>query len=182
MIGAGILQVRFGLRPLDRLAQSIGEVRSGRTERMQGSFPAEIRPLVSDLNGLLDSSSASVVRSRVIAGNLAHGLRTPLAILIDEADCLRRAGNVEAADTILHEARQMQRQIDFHLARARSAAALPLPGQSAPLLATLETLAPAFTRLHQERGIAFRLESKADIAPACDVMTTSNLSSSSSES
>jgi signal transduction histidine kinase len=168
MIGAGILQVRYGLKPLDRLARSIADVRSGRSERMQGRFPAEIRPLVSDLNGLLDSSSESVTRSRVIAGNLAHGLRTPLAILIDEADGLRKAGNVDAADTILHEARRMQRQIDFHLARARNAAAQPLPVQAAPLLAALETLASAFTRLHQPRGVAFGLEPGEDLSVACD--------------
>lgn len=168
MIGGGILQVRFGLKPLDRLAQAIADIRSGRSERMQGKFPAEIRPLVSDLNGLLDSSAASVSRSRVMAGNLAHGLRTPLAILIDEADCLRRSGNPAAADTIMQEAQRMKRQIDFHLARARTAAAQPLPGQIASLQATLEPLIRAFTRLHQQRRIEFRIVPGENLKIACD--------------
>lgn len=168
MIGAGVLQVRYGLLPLDRLARAIADVRSGRSERMRGTFPDEIRPLVSDLNHLLDASAETVARSRVIAGNLAHGLRTPLAILIDEADHLRKTGNAAAAETILHEAERMQRQIDYHLARARNAAAQPLPGQVASLTATLQTLATAFTRLHQDRGITFTIETGEDLNLACD--------------
>jgi signal transduction histidine kinase len=135
---------------------------------MHGTFPSEITPLVADLNGLIDSSSASVSRSRLIAGNLAHGLRTPLAILIDEADCLRKSGNAAAADTILHEAQRMQRQIDFHLARARNAAAQPLPGRVASVPATLERLSGAFNRLHQQRQIAYLLEPGLDLNVACD--------------
>lgn len=168
MIVAGILQIRFGLRPLDRLARAVADVRAGRSERMEDAFPSEIRPLVSDLNGLIDASTASVSRSRLIAGNLAHGLRTPLAILVDEADCLRKAGNVEAADTILHEARRMQRQIDFHLARARNAAAQPLPGQVASVPGTLGKLVIAFSRLHQQRQITYELEPGGELDVACD--------------
>lgn len=168
MVAAGVLHIRFGLRPLDRLARAVGDVRAGRSERMDDAFPSEIRPLVSDLNGLIDASAASVTQSRLIAGNLAHGLRTPLAILIDEADCLRKAGNAAAADTILHEARRMQRQIDFHLARARNAAAQPLPGQVASVRGTLEKLVEAFSRLYQQRGIGYRLEPGEELDVACD--------------
>lgn len=168
MIAAGTMQIRFGLRPLGRLAKAIGDVRSGRTDRMYGDFPAEIAPLVTDLNGLIDSSSASVSRSRLIAGNLAHGLRTPLAILIDEADLLRKSGNSTAANTILHEARRMQRQIDFQLARARHAAAQPLPGKIAKVQPLAQRLAEAFTRLYRQRGIEFVLEASGDLEVACN--------------
>lgn len=168
MIAAGTMQIRFGLRPLGRLAKAIGDVRSGRTDRMYGDFPAEIAPLVTDLNGLIDSSSASVSRSRLIAGNLAHGLRTPLAILIDEADLLRESGNSTAANTILHEARRMQRQIDFQLARARNAAAHPLPGKIAKVQPLAQRLAEAFTRLYRQRGIEFVLEASGDLEVACN--------------
>ena len=168
MIAAGMLQIRFGLRPLDRLARAIGDVRSGRSERMHGTFPAEITPLVADLNGLIESSSASVARSRLIAGNLAHGLRAPLAILIDEADCLRKSGHTDAADTILGESIRMQRQIDFHLARARSAAAQPLPGKVASVPAALQRLGDAFTRLHQQRQIEYLIAPGESLCVPCD--------------
>lgn len=168
MIAIGLLQTNLGLRPLNRLAKAIADVRSGRTERMQGTFPSEITPLVADLNGLIDSSAASVTRSRLIAGNLAHGLRTPLAILIDEADRLRQAGNASASETILHEASRMQRQIDFHLARARQAAAQPMPGLVAELRPCLERLVEAFSRLYKQREIEFRLEPGDDLRVACD--------------
>ncbi|MEQ1498833.1 MAG: HAMP domain-containing sensor histidine kinase [Novosphingobium sp.] len=168
MIAIGALQIRFGLKPLNRLSKAVADVRSGETDRMQGSFPSEITPLVADLNGLIDSSAASVQRSRMVAGNLAHGLRTPLAILVDEADRLRQAGHNESADTIMEESRRMQRQIDFHLARARQAAAHPAPGQATALGSSAEKLVEAFTRLYQQRPIAFLLEPGDDVRVACD--------------
>lgn len=168
LVVAVVSRVRYGLKPLARLTQAVADVRTGRSEQMQRGFPADVAPLVSELNGLIEASKESVSRSRLVAGNLAHGLRTPLSILIDEAENLREAGKIDAADTILREARTMQRQIDLHLARARSAAALPFPGQSASLGAVAERLATAFARLYQDRGIAFVIDPGRNVQVACD--------------
>lgn len=168
MMAGGMLQFSYGLRPLGKLGEAITAVRTGRSDRMEGEYPAEIRPLVSNLNSLLDAHGETVSRSRILASNLAHGLRTPLSVLIYEAESLRDSGNVAASETILHEALRMQKQIDFHLARARSAAAHPAPGQVASLLATVRPLIHAFSRLHRAREISFVLVSDHDLTVACD--------------
>ncbi len=175
MIAGGILQFTYGLRPLGMLAKAIADVRTGRASRMQGQYPTEVRPLVNDLNALLDANAEAVSRSRILAGNLAHGLRTPLAILIDEAESLEKSGNGDAARTILHEAMRMRKQIDFHLARARSAGAKSLPGQVAPLLTTIEPLIRAMGRLHQNRGITFDILPSDELVVACDAVDLSEI-------
>lgn len=170
MLAGGVLQFTYGLRPLGRLGDAIAAIRAGQADRMEGEYPAEIRPLVSNLNALLDASSETVARSRILAGNLAHGLRTPLSILIDEAETLSNAGNDEAAKTILHEALKIRKQIDFHLARARSATALPRLGQVTELLATVSPLVEALERLHRQRNIAFDIMASEKILVACDAV------------
>ncbi len=168
MIIVGTLQVKFGLRPLDRLAQSIGAIRNGRASRMQGDYPTEIQPLVSDLNSLLDGNAELVKRARLQAGNLAHGLRTPLAIILDEAEQLREMGKEEAANTLVHECDRMHRQINYHLARARTAAAQPVPGKVASLRETLDPIIRAMRRLHADRSITLCCGDFPDVIVACD--------------
>lgn len=168
LVIAVVLRVRSGLKPLARLTQDVADVRTGRAGQMVSEYSSDVTPLVNELNNLIEASKESVSRSRLVAGNLAHGLRTPLSILIDEAENLRQAGKVDAADTILREARTMQRQIDLHLARARSAAVLPFRGQSTSLGVVAERLVTAFRRLYHDRGIAFLLEPSGNVQVACD--------------
>ena len=114
-------------------------------------WPAEIAPLAADLDRLLDSREAMVAAARIESGNLAHGLRTSLAVLTDDAESL---ADQPAGATLLAECRRIARQLDWHLARARAAATgghvqdTPLPEALAPLLS-------AMARLHQARQIQF---------------------------
>lgn len=155
MIATGAAQIAFGLRPLKRLAHAIGDVRAGRATRMAGEYPAEIRPLVVDLNSLLEANAAMVGKARIEAGNLAHGLRTPLAIILDEAERLAAAGQGESAETLIRESQKMRRQIEYQLVRARSAAVEPTPGQAASLRGSVGSILNAMKRLHAGRDIAF---------------------------
>jgi signal transduction histidine kinase len=168
MLLAGVAQIAFGLRPLHRLMAGVADIRSGKAAAMVGDFPREIQPLVSDLNSLLDANAAIVHRARIQAGNLAHGLRTPLAIIIDEAEQLSANGQPDSAKILLQECDRMQRQIKYHLARARTAAAQPGTGQIAMLKPTLEPILRAMRRLHAEREILLCCGNFPDVAVACD--------------
>jgi signal transduction histidine kinase len=167
LLGA-LLQQFIGLRPLWRLQKSVNDLRSGTVSQMAGDFPSELEPVVADLNALLAAKSELVASSRLRASNLAHGLRTPLSILIDEAERLNQAGQDDAAVVIMREAMRMKRQIDYHLARARSAAAFVAPGQSSSINTTLQPLLSAMKRLHRSRNISFEMESGEDTLVACD--------------
>ncbi len=151
LIAGALIALRFATRPLDRLAASIARVRTGQDQRMGSAWPAEIAPLASDLDRLIESREAMVAAARIEAGNLAHGLRTSLAVLTDEAETL---ADHPAGTTLMAECTAMARRLDWHLARARAAA-----GQGAiietRLPEALDPLISAMRRLHAVRRIAF---------------------------
>ena len=78
---ATLIQLRLGLRPLDRLRDDIAAVRSGRADQGPDDQPAELAPLASELNALVADNQAALAAARGSAANLAHGLKTPIATL-----------------------------------------------------------------------------------------------------
>jgi signal transduction histidine kinase len=164
----GFVQIIYSLKPLQRLKLAIADIRSGKSARMVGRYPAEISPLVADLNQLLDANSEMVRSARIQAGNLAHGLRTPLAIMMDEAQMIAQKGERESADTLMNGCQQMLRYVDYYTARARTAALARIPGQTASLRATVEPIVTAMRRLHKGKEISICLGDFPDILMPCD--------------
>src|SRR5438552_18202764 len=119
----GFVQVRRGVSPINQLRNRLTAVHRGIDLRVDGSYPAEVQPLVDQFNALLDERERRVARAGAKAGDLAHGLKTPLAVLAHEAQEVRVAGHEELAAEIDHQIDRMRRRIDYHLAHARSAAA-----------------------------------------------------------
>src|SRR6202007_2809458 len=107
-----IFQVRFGLAPLTRISDAIADIRSGRTERLEGNFPVEIAPLARETNALIDANREIVERARTHVGNLAHAIKTPLSVIVNEASS-------HAADPfatkVLEQADVMRDQVAHHL-------------------------------------------------------------------
>ena len=120
-----IFQVRFGLAPLKRISDAIADIRSGRAERLEGEFPVEIAPLARETNALIDANREIVERARTHVGNLAHAIKTPLSVIVNEA-------SAHAADPfatkVLEQADVMRDQVAHHLERARIAARLTIIG------------------------------------------------------
>src|SRR5690606_15390253 len=85
LVLAALAQVGVGLSPLGNLQRALQQVRAGQAQRLEGEFPAEVQPLVDDFNGVLDRNAEVVARARTQAGNLAHALKTPLAVLENAA-------------------------------------------------------------------------------------------------
>jgi len=137
---AGIWQVRTGLSSLSRLRKQLSGVRDGTGRRVEGSYPIEVQPLVNDLNSLLEHRERTVRRALAKAGDLAHGLKTPLAVLAQEADRADAAGQHEMAGTISLQVEKMRRQIEFHLAHVRAAGSGDVPGARCPVLPSVEGL------------------------------------------
>ena len=121
LILAAWAQVTVGLVPLQALRQNLGRVRAGKAERLDGPFPREVTPLADELNAVLEAQKASLARARERAGNLAHGLKTPLTVLGTLAREIRAAGREGNAGDIEEQVRGMQAHIDRELARARLA-------------------------------------------------------------
>ncbi|MGC1271271.1 MAG: HAMP domain-containing sensor histidine kinase [Croceibacterium sp.] len=154
LLATGIAIIGFGLKPLERLATAIGRLRRGETELLEGGYPTEIAPLVTDLNEYIHQNGAMIARARVQAGNLAHSLRTPLAVIMDEAERLAEGASPTAASTILLEqAGMMERQIEYQLAhaRARAGSGARIPGAASTMPELLLPILNAMHRLHPER-------------------------------
>ncbi len=164
LVLAIMLQVRLGLRPLDRLRQSVADVRAGRSERVPSRQPLEVQPLVNELNGLLDQNAANLERARRHVANLAHGLKTPLATLAISLSNPDRAKSDQLGTTV----DLMERRIRHHLARAR-AAVLGGPVRTQTMIAPrIRDLGEVLSKVHAERGIALTIEISDDAVVACE--------------
>jgi signal transduction histidine kinase len=167
MLG-GLTQVRRGMAPVNDLRQRLSELRQGRARRLDGAYPSEVQPLVDDLNALLDHRAEAVRRAQARAGDLAHGLKTPLAVLAQDADQAERAGQTELAASIRRAVEGMRRQVDSHLAQARAAASAAAPGARCVVAASAEPLGRTLDRLYAHRRLSLQVEAPADLAVAVE--------------
>lgn len=122
LIAASAIQVFFGLRPLTELTSGLDRVRERRAGRLQGVLPAEFAPIETAVNRLLDEQAQSLAKARARAGDLAHGLKTPLTILSNDALTLRAKGETDMADEIERLVQMMRGHVEGELARSRIAA------------------------------------------------------------
>ncbi len=159
LIAAVLIQVRVGLRPFGRLRAGLAAIRRGRAERLTGRFPSEVTPLADELNAMLEQNAAVVERARTHASNLAHALKTPLAVLANEA----AANEPALAQTVERQVATMRRQIDHHLVRARAAGAARVLGARTPVAQAIDDLARVLTRVHAERGLAVATDIGGDL-------------------
>jgi signal transduction histidine kinase len=151
---AGALQVRRGLSGIDQLRMRLSAVHDGRDARVEGHYVPEVQPLVDDLNALLEQREQAITRARAKAGDLAHGLKTPLAILAHEAERADSAGDAEFAAAMRQQVDRMHRQIDYHLAHTRAAASGARNGARCSIRESADGLVRALSRLHASRGLA----------------------------
>ncbi len=153
-----IFQVRFGLAPLKRISDSIADIRSGRAERLEGEFPVEIAPLARETNALIDANREIVERARTHVGNLAHAIKTPLSVIVNEASA--RSGDPFAAK-VLEQTNVMRDQVAHHLERARIAARLTIIGTVTEIAPVIEALRRTMEKIHRDRGIMIDIEADA---------------------
>lgn len=149
LVAVTLFQVRFGLLPLRAIEERLAAVRSGQAQRLEGELPAEIEPLQTELNALLRSNQEIVERARTQVGNLAHALKTPLAVITNEAREDKSALGAKVAE----QATLMRDQVSHYLDRARMAARVAVIGRVTDVPSVVEPLVRALERIHRERGV-----------------------------
>lgn len=159
LVGAVFLQVRVGLRPLTRLKSSLSDVRKGEADRIDEDLPTEIAPLAVELNALIVSNREIVERARTHVGNLAHGLKTPLSVIANEA----RTNEGAFADKVGEQAAVMSTQIQHHLERARMAAQRRVIGVSCEVDPVLSRLTRAMEKIYRDRALDLSLAVPEDL-------------------
>lgn len=166
LCAGAFLQVNLGLAPLSRLREALAALRDGRTQRLEGMYPTEVQPLVDDLNSELGRQRSTLERARTQAGNLAHALKTPLTVLGQAA--ANASSTVAVRDElpalVLDQVQVARRHIDWHLARARAAAAQGAGGLKTPLQPVVDGLVRVMQKVYADRGLSIRADIDARLA------------------
>lgn len=164
LTAAVVGQLVAGLAPLRRARRALADVRAGRREALALAAPSEIAPLVAEIDALIVQNRTTVAHARAHVGNLAHALKTPVAVL---RNALATTPPDIAAARI--EAVRLEHLVQHHLARARAVAT----GDTAALapvavVAVAEDIASALRRLHAGRGIAISVTGDASLRVRVD--------------
>jgi signal transduction histidine kinase len=154
LVGSTGLAVRFGLRPLRDLQEGVASIRRGESERIVGEFADDVAPLATEVNQLLDANREIVERARTQVGNLAHALKTPLSVLVNEADSM----SASLPDKVHEQAEIMRRQVSFYLDRARAAARARTFGSATELEPVVDGLVRTYEKLHDDRPLTFDVD------------------------
>ncbi len=149
LVSAVVLQVRVGLRPLDGIKAALAAIRAGAMHRLADDAPTEIAPLAEELNALLDHHHDLIARARGQAGDLAHALKTPLAVLRNELEGEDTPDRVLALEQIT----VMTDAVQHHLARAQAAGGPSLLGARSDAAQAIEALARTLPRMSSDRDI-----------------------------
>lgn len=156
---ATVIQVTLGLRPLDALRRGVSDIRAGNIRHLPSAVPAEVQPLVEEVNALLDEQEREIERSRGRAADLAHGLKTPLVALAADAGRLREQGQEAIARDIESVGEAMSRHVDRELARARVRGTVRRKaGLSTELVPLVRSLIGTLARTPSGMRIAFDLQ------------------------
>jgi signal transduction histidine kinase len=159
LVLAALAQVALGLSPLRALQKALKRVREGQDARLDGRFPAEVQPLIDDFNGVLERNAMMIERARTQAGNLAHAIKTPLAVLGQAAEqALRDTTQPEPSDhrlalLVQEQIATARRHVDWHLARSRAAATQGASGRRTLVAPVVQGLVRAMQRIHAARQL-----------------------------
>ena len=158
LVAVTLFQVRFGLLPLRQIERGLAGIRSGTASALEGELPAEIEPLQSELNALIRSNQAIVDRARTQVGNLAHALKTPLAVIANEA----RGDKTGLGAKVAEQAEIMGLSVTRYLDRARMAARVGVTGRVTQVAPVIEPLVRTLERIHQDKGVKIVVECPPD--------------------
>jgi signal transduction histidine kinase len=149
LFAMAVLQSWIGLGPLRRVRAAIQNLRTTGANRIDEPLPLEVQPLVEEVNALLAHSEQQAAEARTHAGNLAHALKTPLTVVTNAAT----ARAPDLSDTVIREARTMQRHVEHHLARARAVGRRAVGHARTNVCESAEAVRRAVERLYPEARI-----------------------------
>lgn len=158
LVGGVLFLIRYGLLPLRLIRRNLADVRSGKQERLEGEYPEELAPLVGEINTLISHNREVVERARTQVGNLAHALKTPLAVLRNEAE----GGDDKLSEVVRRQTETMRSNVDHYLKRAQAAAQAEVLGARADVGDAADGIARMLERLHRDKEIAIFVDAEED--------------------
>ena len=167
LISAAWVQVSVGLLPFEQLRIALANIRLGNAKRLAGNVPREIEPLVAETNRLLDAQDKAIDKARARAGDLAHGLKTPLTALTIVAQQLRAEGRCDLGQEMEHHLKGLTSHVERELVRARMAAGSSV-GHRTPVAPILSRLVRTMQTLPRGDDIEWDIDCAADLRTSLD--------------
>jgi signal transduction histidine kinase len=149
LIIALFVLVRIGLAPLRRIEADISSIRSGMAAKVGGDYPVEVAPLATELNKLIEHNREVVDRARTQVGNLAHALKTPIAVMLNETE-----EKVISADVMRRQVGLMSENVQHYLRRAQAAANAEVLGARSDVEPVISDLARLMEKIHRDKTVS----------------------------
>jgi signal transduction histidine kinase len=164
IVAAAAAQIYYGLKPLEAMRRDIERVRGGLSDHVETSgVPTEVMPLAEEINATLEEQRRNLERARRQAGDLAHGLKTPIAAIAGQADLLARGGQSESAEAIRSHLRVMHRHVERELARARAQGDGAAIGAGVNPISEIHSVIETLKKLPQRTALNYQVEGPADL-------------------
>ncbi|MDL0431471.1 ATP-binding protein [Marinobacter sp. TBZ242] len=150
------LAIRLSLRPVGRLQSGLTSLQTGASNRLDVDAPAEFRPLIRQLNQLLDTLDQRLARSRDALANLSHSVKTPVSAIRQVLEDDTRALDPEMRQQLAQRLSDIDRQLESEMRRSRFAG--PQAGKAAKPVSQARDLLWMLGRLYPEKN--FELETE----------------------
>jgi len=162
LLGTMAWMMRRALAPVRRLEQEIGEVEVGAAHQLGGDYPRELAGVTAGLNALLESERNRIARYRDTLGNLAHSLKTPLAVIRASLDGIQ-SDAVRAQSNIGTEVDRMALIVAHQLKRAAAGGGATLGQAPQPVLALLTDLRAAMLKVHSRKDLRIDIDAPGEL-------------------
>jgi signal transduction histidine kinase len=149
----------LGLEPVRQMGKQLSDIRNGLRERLDDNAPIELAPLAGELNALLSHNQAVVARARTQVGNLAHALKTPISVVLNES----RERTGPYAGLVVRQTETMARQVEHYLKRASAAARAETLGARTPVAPVIDDVTRTLSRLFKSEGVKVSAEFPDDL-------------------
>lgn len=160
LLMAQVVVLRWGLRPLRGVARELNAIESGRQEKLQGVYPKEIKRLTDNLNSLIQHERTRQIRYRNALGDLAHSLKTPLAVMRGALS----GDRAQLPATIEDQVARMDSIVAYQLQRAATSGMKNPMATPVPIRPVMEKIVAALNKVHREKNVSVEIMVPDDLA------------------
>lgn len=171
LVGLALLLVQFiilrwSLTPLRTIGKDLRAIEQGQQQQLQGTYPAELQALANNINGLIGSERAHLLRYRNTLADLAHSLKTPLAIL---RGSLENKNNSEQLlkSTLQNQISRMDDIVEYQLQRAAAKGQKQITG-TVDLVPVIKKIVASLNKVYVEKNIKFSVDLPEKYPVRCD--------------
>jgi signal transduction histidine kinase len=156
LLSVAVLQITIGLSPLSKLKKAILRLRTGDTTCIEGQYPNEFSPLVDDFNSVLEQNKQVVSKAQIQAGNLAHAIKTPLAV-ITNAIASKTIHDADFRELVLEQTRLAKEQVDWSLARAKTITRTRNITLKTPVVGAIQSIVRVMEKIYTDKSLTMTI-------------------------